>query len=296
MKAVSQISNWAFRPLIRLPLDAQPISVRRLGGVYISSLVVFLIGTFLPVVLFIVLMQAMIWFNRGAAFTLLQSISDGKSSFTPTATVAFSVITFLTGFGAQLWYINNRLGRSALMLERLGLTLSRVPGKSTAAKLKRLAIEVAVSVGIWQVAGNVLESILKPPAQPTATLASSTEHLSLILMFILASVLAPIFEEIVFRGFLLQSLRSSFRNERSQNRPVQKQKQNAHAADMWAIVISSLFFSLLHFQFEIRICLMLFLMGCYMCEIYRRTGTLWAGIAFHSINNGLAVLMLAVGH
>jgi membrane protease YdiL (CAAX protease family) len=64
-------------------------------------------------------------------------------------------------------------------------------------------------------------------------------------------------------------------------------------ADVTAILVSGAIFSLEHLQFQPATLLMLMLMGCFLAELYRRTGTLWCGILLHAINNGIAVWMLA---
>jgi membrane protease YdiL (CAAX protease family) len=38
--------------------------------------------------------------------------------------------------------------------------------------------------------------------------------------------------------------------------------------------------------------LMLFGMGCVLAELFRRTGSLWTGIALHALNNAVATILL----
>jgi len=88
---------------------------------------------------------------------------------------------------------------------------------------------------------------------------------TLLTELVVVSIFAPVFEEITFRGFLFNSLRSRLN-------PV------------IAAMLSSLLFGVLHGysamgNFEIMI------FGMLMCWVYAKTGSLWPGIIFHSLLN-----------
>jgi len=86
-----------------------------------------------------------------------------------------------------------------------------------------------------------------------------------------ASVLAPIFEEILFRGFLFQILRDRIGGTLS-------------------ILASSLIFAALHpSAYTI---LPLFGLSCILCLLYARTGSLWPSILLHALHNSVSVLMV----
>jgi len=87
-------------------------------------------------------------------------------------------------------------------------------------------------------------------------------------LLIFAGVVAPIMEELMFRGFLLASF-----------------LRNMHP--VWAIILSSIFFATAHFQ--ILFVPIYFFMGCLLGVVYLRTKSLWPGIAFHAINNSIAL-------
>ena len=84
-------------------------------------------------------------------------------------------------------------------------------------------------------------------------------------------VLAPVFEEIVFRGFLFQGLKS---------------KTGAWAA----AVISSVLFAVVHTQYDVWGWISVGIMGMVACYLTHRTGSLTTAIAFHSIGNLLISL------
>jgi len=83
----------------------------------------------------------------------------------------------------------------------------------------------------------------------------------------IAVVLAPIGEEILFRGFLYGGL---------------SRKMNAFAA----MAISSLVFAVSH-QYSLTGLVFVFIYGLVFCWLYKRTGSLWPGILAHGLYNGL---------
>jgi membrane protease YdiL (CAAX protease family) len=86
-------------------------------------------------------------------------------------------------------------------------------------------------------------------------------------LFVLVSsvVVAPIAEELVFRGFLLNLWRHRWGLK-------------------WGIVLSSLAFGAAHFQYT----LFAAAMGMLFCLVYLRFGTLWQGTILHSLYNLVA--------
>ena len=81
-------------------------------------------------------------------------------------------------------------------------------------------------------------------------------------------VLAPIVEELLFRGLLYRYLRG-------------------RVGVVAAVVISALVFAVLHVVIP-----PLFVMGIVLAVLAERTGSLWPGIVLHATNNGLVVLAL----
>ena len=91
----------------------------------------------------------------------------------------------------------------------------------------------------------------------------------LVLLVIGACVLAPLFEETFFRGFLFQGF-ASWRGA------------------FWGAAISSALWSAGHF--EPALFAPLFVDGLILCWVFRRNGSIWANIATHAAINVLAVL------
>jgi uncharacterized protein len=88
---------------------------------------------------------------------------------------------------------------------------------------------------------------------------------------ILLIVIAPIAEEIFFRGFLYQAFRNSF--------------------GVWpGAILSGLVFGVIHFEFFKLV--QLAALGVILALLFERTRSLWPPIMLHAINNTLAFIYL----
>lgn len=96
------------------------------------------------------------------------------------------------------------------------------------------------------------------------------EHL---LAFICLVIIAPVCEEIVFRGWLYGKLRVRL-----------------PAAP--AMLIVSLLFGIMHGQWNVGVTV--FAMSLGMCAMRELTGTIWSGVILHMIKNGIAFYALFV--
>ncbi len=93
-------------------------------------------------------------------------------------------------------------------------------------------------------------------------------------MMLAVVVGAPIFEEIICRGLIFESLLSKW-------------------GMFVAWIVSSLFFGLLHLQPAMIV--NAFFMGLILCYFYIRTRSLWAPIILHSLNNSVAYIAILLG-
>ena len=94
-----------------------------------------------------------------------------------------------------------------------------------------------------------------------------------IIAFLVLVVLAPIVEEIIFRGWLYGKLR-------------------ARMSMVPAILIVSVLFGLMHFQWNVGV--NVFALSVVLCILREITGTIYAGILTHMIKNGVAFYLLYV--
>ena len=83
-------------------------------------------------------------------------------------------------------------------------------------------------------------------------------------------IIAPVVEEIVFRGFIFQTLMAAVR-------------------PAYASLAAAAIFSLVHFEFESAG--IIFVLGLILNWIFMRSKSLWPCIAFHVVNNALAFLL-----
>src|SRR5262249_15162111 len=113
--------------------------------------------------------------------------------------------------------------------------------------------------------------------------------MALLVYALIASVGAPLFEELVFRGFLFNMLRSSLRGKNAM-----RLLRSGTVADVTAIAASSAVFAVSHQQFHPTTLVLLFTLGCVHAELYRRSGSLPLSMLLHLTNNGLVMLSIAM--
>lgn len=95
----------------------------------------------------------------------------------------------------------------------------------------------------------------------------------LLMAFIALVIIAPIAEEVLFRGYLYGKLRS-------------------HASVLAATLLTSALFGAVHMQWNVAIDT--FILSLAMCYLRELTGTIWAGTLVHMIKNGLAFTLIFI--
>ena len=100
-----------------------------------------------------------------------------------------------------------------------------------------------------------------------------TSQFELILTFVVLVVIAPVAEEVMFRGYLFGKLKK-------------------HAKVWVSIVLSSLLFAVVHFQFNVG--LDTFALAVVLSLLRVATGSIWSSIMLHMAKNGLAFYFLFV--
>ena len=88
-----------------------------------------------------------------------------------------------------------------------------------------------------------------------------------------AVIMAPLFEEWMFRGMILRGLLRK-------------------VSPVWAIVISAFLFSLIHLNPWQGI--PAFILGCVFGYVYLKTGNLWLTMLMHATNNAIAVVVSSI--
>jgi len=94
-----------------------------------------------------------------------------------------------------------------------------------------------------------------------------------VLAFISLVVVAPVAEELIFRGWLYDKLR-------------------AKIPAIPAMLVVSILFGIVHGQWNVGVTV--FVMSIAMCTLREITGTIWGGILIHILKNGIAFYFLYV--
>lgn len=94
-----------------------------------------------------------------------------------------------------------------------------------------------------------------------------------IIAFLVLVILAPIAEEVIFRGWLYGKLR-------------------ARTNLATSILITSLLFAIMHWQWNVSV--NVFALSVVLCGMREITGTIYAGILTHMLKNGIAFFLLYV--
>ncbi len=102
-----------------------------------------------------------------------------------------------------------------------------------------------------------------------------------IIAFITLVVIAPIAEEIIFRGWLYGKVRAR----------LSKSTSNTISMIISAFLVSALF-GLIHLQWNVGV--NVFALSLVLCTLREITGTIYSGILLHMLKNGLAFYLLYV--
>lgn len=172
---------------------------------------------------------------------------------------------------------------------KLGKNKLLTPSKRRAAKMKLLGIGrlpskddllpwllgvvgyYLLAFALTMLASLVLPDSLMAQEQYTGFNANSWGT-AILIVFILA-IITPIFEELIFRGFLLGKLQ--------------------RLAGFWPVaIITSLLFAVAHGQ--VNVGLVTFVLSMIACYQRKRTGATWAGMGLHMVVNLVAASLVFI--
>lgn len=91
--------------------------------------------------------------------------------------------------------------------------------------------------------------------------------------FLALVVLAPLFEEIIFRGYLYGRLRQ-------------------RSGIVFSMIATSLMFGLVHFQLNVAIDV--FVLSLFLCFAREKFDSIWPGVFIHALKNGIAYTLLFI--
>ena len=129
---------------------------------------------------------------------------------------------------------------------------------------------------IYIIVAALLSPLLQPDQEDiTRELGADQESvISLVIAGILIVILAPLSEELFFRGFMFGAMRRSM--------------------SLWpAALISAVVWGSLHLSGgNIGVAIQISILGIILAWLYERSGTLWAPVTAHGINNAIAFAVL----
>lgn len=129
----------------------------------------------------------------------------------------------------------------------------------------------------WEIILNTLRELgltgETPPQELVTVFAEGGVNPINVLLIILAVVVAPITEELLFRAGIYRFLKGRF-------------------SPRYALIVSSFFFALMHFN--TLSFLPLFLLGMLLCRSYERSGNILVPIGFHALFNANNIGLLVI--
>lgn len=146
--------------------------------------------------------------------------------------------------------------------------------RSPAWRLKDAVLwAIAAGALIYSVAATSILEHFYPKSESWFTIPA--DHVAYSMLFFLAVILAPITEELMFRGWIYTSLRYTF--------------------GLWpALLASAAMFGFAHYEGTHLYALAVFPMGIALAAIRERTGSVTSSIVFHAFNNFIAICAAAL--
>lgn len=275
-RTLNRLWTWVAKPQVRLEANFPWTLGKSLKTYGIASLF-YLIGTVAPMMVLSAVFRLVLSTYPG----LFANLSEQGFLL---IIVCMALVCFITGFAAEVWYIRRKLKIEKFSFKKtLALNLESLKGSWWAATWRALVAFVFV-VAITQVVEIALP--VSHVSDPAAEFAKSLSGIPALLFVFLGVIVAPLVEEIVFRGFLFNALRTSFRSEKGLGF-----FRHAGLGDLAASLTSGVVFGLFHMNFMQFPALnwaalpIYTVTGMVLAESYRRSGTLWVPILVHAFNN-----------
>jgi CAAX protease family protein len=220
---------------------------------------------------------------------------NGWSAGTVGLAILFAVIAIFTGTFVVLAFDPSADSTAAkvagqavvslgLIGTAIGFALIDAGGRMAAALdrfgMRRIGLSVVgLAVGAWVVyfvAQLVLGALVSPDQDNVRDELGlgGTSAGTIVITYLLVVVGAAVGEELFFRGIVFAGLRKRY--------------------SLWpAALVSSVLWGLLHLAGgNLGVVAVLVVFGLFLAWLYERTGTIWAGIIAHGLNNAIAVTVL----
>ena len=199
----------------------------------------------------------------------------GPALSSETTDAILMAVGYLFWGGCTIALIVYRIGRRRRVWELLGLKWHRV-----AAGVGQGIVGFGVVVALLAIALSVLgqfgiERIVPlAPKAPLDVFLETRNPLTFAIYFLLVGIVAPVVEEVIFRGFVYPGLR------RIMTVPA-------------AALISALIFASVHIAVPVGNLLVIVLVGVVLAYLYERSGSLIAPMVTHAMYNSFVFLLLA---
>lgn len=175
-------------------------------------------------------------------------------------------VTLLLVIGLPWWIRKNRTTRQLIGINRLPSWMDIVLAPAG------FIVYALASAVVSYAAVKLIPGFDATQAQNTgfSNLSHSYEY---ILAFVTLVVLAPLAEEVLFRGYLYGKLKN-------------------HLPTWAAVLATSATFGLAHGQWNVG--LDVFVLSLVLCSLREVTGNIWAGVLLHMLKNGIAFYVLFI--
>lgn len=179
-------------------------------------------------------------------------------------------VVFVAVLGIVLW-LPKQLGKDTVTLSELGLTRLLSWLDIGIGLLAVVPYMMVAGVLIWAV-DQLIPGFNIAEQQDVGFSAVRASQLNYILAFVTLVVVAPVAEEILFRGYLYGKLR--------------------RLGLVAAALVTSVAFAFLHGQWNVA--LDVFVLSLVLCGLREITGSIWAGVVLHMTKNSIAYFYLFV--
>jgi CAAX protease family protein len=201
------------------------------------------------------------------------------------ASIAYAVIASVAGLSAAEAedspgpVLGATFVQDALLIAGAALAVGHVVKRGAAAALGLRPTRFWPAVGwaavvlgtFWLVSGLLVAIFGEPPEQEiTEEIKSEDGVLALAGYIGITCLIAPLAEELFFRGLLFPVLR-------------------ARVGVTWGVLVSAALFSMVHaLGSPVEALIVLFVLGAGLCLLYLRTGSLLPCIGLHALNNAIS--------
>jgi membrane protease YdiL (CAAX protease family) len=197
----------------------------------------------------------------GASFA---DVNESVFRMVTSACIYLLMLAIVVGVPIILW-------KKKLLLEDLGLDRLLTWKDLGLAPIAFILYFIGSALLIY-VVSQVFSGFDMNQQQPVG-FENISQRYEYLLAFFTLVVVAPVAEEVLFRGYLYGKLRGIM--------------------PLWiAAVFTSLLFAAIHLQWNVAVDV--FVLSIIMCLLREVTGSIWAGIVVHIIKNGIAFYLLFI--